>query len=170
MPDCFSLTPLLRLSLVYYLCLLSQFPTCTISINVHEIKINSSWLKSTAAALVLDPSQEPVDHPAGKAGSFWTCMVVDSSAEQEIPGVWCVGSGEQLIFRDMGSWLYTWETARSIISGWSWLSLTPDASLAHPFPAETCLSKLPSTGISIRKIQLFHCPPYKFFLSSNTLI
>lgn len=86
MPDCFSLTPPLQLFLVYYLCLLSQFPTCTISINVREIKINSSWSNSTAAALVLDPSQEPVDHPAEKTGSFCTCMVVNSSADQDILG------------------------------------------------------------------------------------
>lgn len=56
---------------------------------------------------------------------------------------------------------------RSIIAHWSWLSLIPDAPL---FPAKNCFSKLPSTGVSTCKIQEFHCPSYKFFLSFSTFI
>lgn len=48
MPDCFSFTPAQQLFLVYYLCLLSEFPTCTTSINGHEIEINSSCGSSSA--------------------------------------------------------------------------------------------------------------------------
>lgn len=114
---------------------------------------------------MLDPSQEPVDDPAEKTGPFCACLVVYSSSLFCRPGHfggWMCGERGAT---DVSGQSHTWEAARSITAGWSWLCLRPNAPLVHPFPAEICSSKLPATGISTGKTEVLHCPPYKFFLS-----
>lgn len=163
MPDCFSLTPPLQLFLVYDLCLLSEVPTCTISINGHERKIYSSCLPVKQHSSSPGVRSQPGNWCTillRKQDYFvhaWWLPPANSVADQEVFGAECVGIEKQLVFRDMGTQSHTWEAERSVISSLVRLSLHSSAPLVHPFPAEVC-SKLPATEISTGKMRVFHCP------------
>lgn len=158
MPDCFSLTPLLQIFLVYYLCLLSQFPTCTISINVREIKINSSWLNSTAAALVSDPSQEPVAILLRKqdhfVGALWLIPLQTGHSGGLVCGKWGTidlgGYGELVIHLRL--------QGESNLPGPDWFI---------PSQQRPVSPNCHQQGFLQVKFSCFTVPPYKLFLISK---